>query len=97
MADANKGPEKYISLPIRILGMDAYSAIGIVPVVIFPFAMWSWITAAIVFTLVFIASSFRLPSYQLIRYLRSRSAPRVLTPYREQQYRDKRGNRPWPY
>jgi hypothetical protein len=92
-----KGPEKYISLPIRVLGMDAYSAIGLVPIVIFPFVIWSWLIAFIVLVLVFVASRFRLPSYQLIRYIRVRSGPTTLTPTREQQYREKRSTRIWPY
>lgn len=97
MSDTLKGPERYISLPIRVFGMDAYSAVGIVPVVIFPFAIWSWIAALTVFVLVFTASRFRLPSYQLARFLRCRIGPTSLAPYRQQQYRAKRATRPWPY
>jgi len=97
MQGSAKGPEKYISLPIRVFGMDAYSAVGIIPVVIFPFTIWSWITAAVVFTFVIIASHFRLPSYQLFRFIRCRLGPRSLTPNRQQQYRERRSLRPWPY
>lgn len=97
MGDVLKGPERYISLPIRVFGMDWYSAIGMVPVLIFPFALLSWIIALAVFLLVFVASRFRLPSYQLIRFFRCRMSPRSLTPYRQQQYREKRATRPWPY
>lgn len=91
------GPEKYISLPLRFAGMDVHSAVGIIPVIIFPFAGFAWLLAFTSLVAVFIAGRFRLPSYQLYRYLRVRSGPPVLTPYRAQQYRDKRSTRKWPY
>lgn len=97
MFETLKGPERYISLPIRVFGLDWYSAVGFVPVVIFPFALISWIMAFGVLVFVFIASRFRLPSYQLFRFLRCKIGPRQLTPYKQQQYREKRALRPWPY
>ena len=92
-----KGPDRYISQPIRVFGMDAYSAVGIVPVVLFPFAMWSWITALVVFAFIFVAGCFRLPSYQLFRFLRVKMSEKTLMPYAAQKYRARRGVRPWPY
>lgn len=97
MSDANKGPERYISLPLKFAGMDIYSVIGVVPPVLVPFAAWSWIVALCVFTLIWVAARFRLPSYQLIRFFRARMSAKILTPYRQQQKRHKLGNRPWPY
>ena len=46
---------------------------------------------------VIIASRYRLPPYQLVRYFRTRMGPKTMTPYRQQQYREKQSVRPWPY
>ena len=97
MAESLKGPEKYISLPIKIFGLDPYSGAGILPVIFFPFSIYAWGLAFSMLVFVLIASRYRLPPYQLIRYFRTRLGPQTMTPYRQQQYREKQSVRPWPY
>lgn len=92
-----KGPERFIGQPLRFLGMDAYSAIGFIPAVIFPFNKTSWILVFVILVLIFIASRFRLPSYQLLRYLRVRCSPKLIPPVPEQLDREKRSARRWPF
>lgn len=91
-----RGPERFIGQPLRFLGMDAYSAIGFIPALVFPFDKESWILVLIILIMIFVASRFRLPSYQLLRYLRVRCSPKLLPPVPEQLHRESRSARRWP-
>lgn len=94
---APRGPERYIGQPLKVLGMDAYSSVGILPVIIFPFAPLSWFIAIVIFISISVANYFKLPSYQLIRYLRVKMSPTVIPPHPEQLNRDRWSSRRWPY
>jgi hypothetical protein len=91
-----KGPERYIGQSIRFFGMDAYSSIGIVPVIIFPLSKFSWFIATAVMILIYIASRFRLPAYQLFRFAAVKMGKRLLPPNLEQLDRPRWSARRWP-
>lgn len=94
---APRGPDFFIGQPLKVLGMDAYSSIGILPVIVFPFAPLSWLIAVVIFTAVTVANYFKLPSYQLFRYLRVRMSDKVIPPHSEQTNRERWSARRWPY
>jgi hypothetical protein len=91
-----KGPDRYIGQPLRFFGMDAYSAVGIVPIIIFPFSSISWSIAGVILVVIYIASRFRLPSYQLFRFLSVRMGRRLVPPNMEQLDRARWSARRWP-
>ena len=94
---SQRGPERYIGQQLKVLGLDAYSSIGILPIIVFPFAPISWLLALVILISISVASYYKLPSYQLLRYIRVKLAPTTIPPHKEQLDRDKWSARRWPY